>query len=74
MMSRCLLDEVHAYFCNSTVRTAASARMELWVPQVLEFAKSTGISWWISKLSACSHVSDCKTSGTDFLRILSVER
>ena len=71
MMSR-LSDAMHAYFCNGMVRTAASARMELWLPQVLEFAKSAGI--WTFKLSAYSHISGCKTSGTDFLHIPSVER
>ena len=71
---RCLSDAVHANFCNGTVRTAASARTELWLPQVLEFAKSAGISRWTSKLSACSRVSGYKTSGTDFLRIPSVEK
>ena len=60
MMSHCLLDAVHTYFCNGTVRTATSARTELLLPQVLEFAKSAGISRWTSKLSACSRVMVAK--------------
>ena len=62
------------YVCCNSFNSSSSSTLSWYISscnvyiiysQVLEFAKSAGISRWTVKLSACSRVSGCKTSGKD---------